>query len=54
VDPTRPGTITGLVNAVSREVSADVADWRLGRLLMMSGQMEREARERDQNATFAE
>jgi len=46
VDPTRPARVVDVVNAVSRELGNDVADWRIDRLLGMVATIEREARER--------
>jgi hypothetical protein len=46
VDPTRPGRVTDIVNAASREVGTDAKDWRVDRLVSMVAQLEREARER--------
>lgn len=47
LDPYRPGSATGVVNAVSRSVGFDAAGWTVGRLLSMAGRVEREARERE-------
>lgn len=47
VDPTRPGRVTDLVNAVSRELGSDAKGWRYDRLVSMGAQLEREAQERD-------
>ena len=43
--PSRPGRPTHVVNAVSREVSADVAPWRWERVLSFYAALEREAAE---------
>ena len=48
ITPTRPGTTTQVVNAVSSEISADAAAWRLQRLLSMVATIEqREPRPSD-------
>lgn len=46
VDPTRPGSVRWVVNAVSREVGADAKDWDVARLVEMVGQIARERRAR--------
>ena len=45
VDPTRSARMVDCVNAVSREVGADVADWRVDRLLSMVGVLVHERRQ---------
>jgi len=45
LDPTRPGRPTDMVNAVSREMRTDVADWRLDRVLSMLRQLDNESAE---------
>lgn len=47
LDPTRPGSVMEVVNAVSREVGGDAGGWRVDRLLSMVAGLEREARERE-------
>lgn len=48
VDPTKPGSMTTVVNAVTREVGMDVADWNAGRIVNMAAQIQAEAARRDQ------
>jgi len=46
--PTRPGTPTAVVNAVSQAVSTDTASWRWERLVQFYAGLERDA-ERQRN-----
>jgi len=43
--PRRPGSVTILVNAVSREIGADAAPWSFYRLVTFVAGLERERRE---------
>lgn len=36
----KPGSMTGLVNAVTRDVGEDVAEWRVDRLMGMAAQIQ--------------
>lgn len=47
VMPLRPLRVVDVVNAVSKEVGADVAGWRVSRVWALYAQLEREAEERD-------
>lgn len=45
LDPTRPGSVTDLINAVTKETGIDAAGWSVTRLLRMVARLEREAKE---------
>jgi len=47
IDPTRPGSVMVMVNATSREVGQDVAQWSFMRIWGLYVQLETEARERE-------
>jgi len=47
VSPARTGSVTDVVNVVTREVETDAADWPLSRLVSMVRGMEHEAEQRE-------
>lgn len=47
VSPARSGSMTDVVNAVTREVGTDAAEWPVGRLVSMLAGMEHEAAQRE-------
>jgi hypothetical protein len=50
IDPTRPGRMQDVVNAVSRDVGTDTAEWGAARLLSALVPIQREAEQRQADA----
>lgn len=50
VDPTRPGRMLSLVNAVSADIGTDAAGWTVDRLLAYAATLEQRDRERSREA----
>jgi hypothetical protein len=50
IDPTRPGRMQDVVNAVSRDVGTDTAEWGVARLLSALVPIRQEAEQRQADA----